>query len=178
MLHRKAYQGMMQSAAGQDILTQVSPSLLSDLGRELIGMGAKVVGLKLGWRGLYIRSGSSQSIRALGRGCPSSLEAWAEKELWSPCFQVKVAGTTGSGDATLAGFLSGLLRDEDIETALTSAVAVGACNVEAADALSGIRSWEETERRIQAGWERQPLELAEPGWGFDQECGLWRGPCA
>jgi hypothetical protein len=58
------------------------------------------------------------------------------------------------------------------------AVAVGACNVEAVDALSGIRTWESTQCRIAAGWKRQPLEPNAPGWQFDPDCGHWRGPCA
>jgi sugar/nucleoside kinase (ribokinase family) len=99
-------------------------------------------------------------------------------ELWAPCFKVAVAGTTGSGDATIAGFLAGLLRDLPVEQALTMATAVGACNVEAADALSGIRTWEETSWRLACGWERLPLVLESPGWLFDSSRGLWRGPCA
>lgn len=97
--------------------------------------------------------------------------------LWAPCFKVAVAGSTGSGDATIAGFLAGLLRDLPVEQALTMATAVGACNVEKADALSGIRSWDETSRRLACGWERQSLELDAPGWQFDSSSGLWRGPC-
>jgi sugar/nucleoside kinase (ribokinase family) len=48
--------------------------------------------------------------------------------------------------------LAALLRDVPPERALAIAAAVGACNVEAADALSGVRSWEETLARIDAGW--------------------------
>jgi hypothetical protein len=58
------------------------------------------------------------------------------------------------------------------------AIAVGACNVEATNALNGIRTWEETVQRIATGWEPQILELDAPGWHFDQVSGLWRGPCA
>jgi sugar/nucleoside kinase (ribokinase family) len=178
MFRRSAYQEMLRPAGGSDVLSLVAPGLLEDLGRELVGLGPKMVGLKLGARGFYLRTGSARSIRSMGRAQPSSPRAWAEREFWAPCFKVEVAGTTGSGDATVAGFLSGLLRDQEIEAALTSAVAVGACNVESTDALSGIRSWEETARRIHAGWDRLPLTLSAPGWSWDQESGLWRGPCA
>jgi len=65
-----------------------------------------------------------------------------------------VIGTTGAGDATIAGFLAALLRDLPPDEAMNAALAVGACNVEAADALSGIRSWCETLQRINAGWAR------------------------
>jgi hypothetical protein len=36
---------------------------------------------------------------------------------------------------------------------------VGACNVKAADALSGVRTWDGTARRVQAGWCRQLVAL-------------------
>ena len=49
--------------------------------------------------------------------------------------------------------------------------AVGACNVEVADALSGVRTWDETARRVQAGWHRQPVALPA-GWAPDTN-DLW-----
>jgi hypothetical protein len=59
-----------------------------------------------------------------------------------------------SGDAIIAGFLMGSLRGMMPVATLSAACAVGACSVEAADALSGIRSWPETMERIAAGWSR------------------------
>jgi sugar/nucleoside kinase (ribokinase family) len=109
----------------------------------------------------------------LGRACPSNPAAWANKELWAPCFQVELVGATGSGDATIAGFLAALLRDMSPQKATTAAVAVGACNVEAADALNGIRSWDETMARIAAGWPRRKLVLEAAGWQFDDKHQLW-----
>ena len=177
MVRPATYRDLCAKAGGSNILPLITPDLLSDLARELIGMGTRIVGLKLGYLGLYLRTSDVESIRSMGRARPSMPEAWADKELWAPCFKVEVAGTTGSGDATIAGFLVALLRDLSIEEALTMAVAVGACNVEAADALSGIRSWEETSQRVARGWERQPIELSTFAWHYDRAHGLWRGPC-
>jgi len=106
------------------------------IARKLQDWGAGIVGLKMGDQGLFVR--------------------WHDRELYSPCFEVKVAGTTGSGDATIAGFLAGLLRGLPPEEVMTVATAVGACCCEAADATSGIRSWDETRQRINAGWRRLP----------------------
>jgi hypothetical protein len=87
-----------------------------------------------------------------------------------------VAGTTGSGDATIAGFLAALLHDKTIDEALEVAVAESACNVEAPDAYSGIRTWDETIERINRGWERLPLEIKCAGWNFERIDSLWHGP--
>jgi sugar/nucleoside kinase (ribokinase family) len=154
-------------------VAQVTPPLLSDLSGELLALGARIVGLKLGERGLYLRTARQAAVEALGAARPSDLAAWAGKELWAPCFKVDVVGTTGAGDATIAGFLAALLRDMGPEEALTAAVAVGGCNVEAADALGGIRSWEETWQRIERGWARRSMTLDAAGWRFDDERQLW-----
>jgi sugar/nucleoside kinase (ribokinase family) len=139
-------------------------------------MGVKIVVLKLGHRGLYLNTAGASAIAGLGRAAPAEAAAWADREMWAPCFQVQVAGTTGCGDATIAGFLGGLLRGLSPEMALTVALAVGACNVEAPDALSGIRSWPETLDRIAAGWPRHDLRLNSPGWRLRKENDLWLGP--
>jgi sugar/nucleoside kinase (ribokinase family) len=142
-------------------------AVISDVADELLDMGVGAVGLKVGGQGFYLRTG-----RAGVSG-----DAWRARELWVPCFKAEPpVGTTGAGDATIAGFLAGILRGQPVEAALTSAVAVGACNVEAADALSGVRSWEETQARIRSGWVRLPLDISTPGWAWDAGRALWIGP--
>jgi len=175
MMRRQTYEEMCATIGGPNILPLITPELLSDIAQELMEMGARIVGLKLGYRGLYLRTGNPLLIKLMGRACPSNPDTWASRELWAPCFKIAVAGTTGSGDATIAGFLAALLRGLSIEESLRLAVAVGACSVEAVDALSGIQSWETTLARVAAGWEQQTLDLDCPGWNFDAASGLWRG---
>jgi sugar/nucleoside kinase (ribokinase family) len=139
---------------GRNVKTPLSAQLLTEVSDELMAMGAKIVALKLGNRGLYLHAASAEVLQNLGHARPTDLTAWANYENWLPCFQVDVVGTTGSGDSTIAGFLAAFLRDMSPAEAMDSALAVGACNVEAPDALSGIRSWDDTMRRINAGWAR------------------------
>jgi sugar/nucleoside kinase (ribokinase family) len=143
------------ASKGNSMLDNVTPDLLNTLSAELLEMGAKIVVLKLGERGLYLRTAAQDVLQNLEHGIDAALWGW--NELWSPCFQVDVVGTTGSGDATIAGFLSGIMRGLNPTETMTMAVAVGACNVEAADALGGICTWEETRARIQQGWPRHAL---------------------
>ena len=178
MLRRQTYEELSGAAGGGSFLPLVTPSLLSDLSHELLQLGAKIVGFKLGDRGLYVRTAHREAIETMGAARPSDSATWANKELWSPCFKVDVVGTTGAGDATIAGFLSALLRDMSPQETLTAAVAVGACNVEAADALSGVRPWEETWRRVESGWARHELCLDAPGWHFDDLYKIWVGPAS
>ena len=140
---------------GRNVKTPLSAQLLTEVSDELLAMGARMIVLKLGERGLYLRVAPFDVMQNLGRACPSQLTTWANFESWSPCFKVDVVGTTGAGDATIAGFLTALLHDLPPGEVMNAALAVGACNVEASDALSGIRSWWDTLRRINSGWARR-----------------------
>jgi sugar/nucleoside kinase (ribokinase family) len=175
MLRRVTYDELCAAARrrGSGVLALITPALLHDVSSQLLDLGVKVAGLKLGDRGFYLRTGTRAALQSLGRAAPEDPVAWAGRELWSPCFRVNVAGTVGAGDATIAGFLAALLRGFGPEEALTAGVAVGACNVEAPDALSGIRPWDETMARVAAGWPRHTLSLDAPGWRFEQASGLW-----
>ena len=164
--HRMAAQG--------DIARQAKPELLQDLSEELMRMGVKIVLIKMGDRGVYLRTAGKDALRSMGRAAPAP--EWGGCERWIPCFKVGVVGTTGSGDSTIAGFLAGVLRGRPVGEALTMAVAVGACNVEAADSLSGLRTWEATRERIEGGWEQLPLTVNSAGWTWNAGMRMWIGP--
>lgn len=174
MLDRPAHDAIQ--SAGPRAVLQEQPDLPARLGRRLLDMGARIVLIKLGDCGAYLCTANQAALRQAGRAAPLDRLAWAERELWSPCFQAQVVGATGSGDATIAGFLSALLRRLSPEAALTSAVAVGACNVEAADALSGVPGWDAVQQRIAAGWpRRRPFTADLPGWRWQETSQLWQG---
>jgi len=151
MADRARFDHLSATAGPEKMLWELGDDEIRALAKRALDLGAQVVLLKLGERGLYLRTGA---IVDLGRGGPSRLDLWRDRELWQPAFRPdQVVGTTGAGDATIAGFLAALLRDAPPERALAIAAAVGACNVEAADAVSGVRGWEETLARIDAGWQ-------------------------
>ncbi|RPI31605.1 MAG: carbohydrate kinase family protein, partial [Chloroflexota bacterium] len=102
LYRRETYLELLRGAPG-GILAQVTPQLLSELSAELIGLGVKIVVIKLGERGLYLRCTSHADLSRMGRLPVADPSRWANVELWSPCFQVDVVGTNGSGDATIAG---------------------------------------------------------------------------
>lgn len=172
MLHRDEYERLRSEQAEGDVLLGATPELLGRLADELLDMGVRIVAIKLGSRGLYLRTAGEKVLEGMGRGAPPDLGQWAGRTLWAACFKVNVVGTTGSGDATIAGLLSGLLRGLTAQEALMAAVGVGACNVEAADALSGLLSWEDTLARIESGWEHLPLHVEAWGWN-EAAPGLW-----
>jgi sugar/nucleoside kinase (ribokinase family) len=148
---------------------RVSVDELEAIAAELLDMGAAVVMLKLGNRGLFLRTTADAArLAACGAWQPIEPHRWQDQTLLTPCFDVDVRGTTGAGDCTIGGFLAALLHQQTPEAALTSAVGVGAHSVAAADATSGIRPWADIQLRIDMGWARLPLKIE----GFDPSA--WR----
>ncbi len=159
MLDRQLYERHCEKK-GADISSFVDAPLLDRISGELLLLGAAIVGLKLGDRGLYLRTTAERARLTFLRSCaPCDADVWLNRELYAPCFKVKVAGTNGAGDCTIAGFLAGLVRSLRPEECARMAVAVGACSVEAPDAWSGVRPWAETRRRIKNGWRQMPSLL-------------------
>ncbi|MCY9670720.1 carbohydrate kinase family protein [Paenibacillus alginolyticus] len=178
MLHREHYDQLLQEAPSGDLLPFASRALLSEISEELLEMGAAIVGLKLGEHGLYVRTTSDHSrLMAMGLCAPAQehLGNWTNSELITSCYKVDVVGTTGAGDCTIAGFLLGLMRGLTLEDSLHTAVGVGACNVEQADATSGIPDGSEVWRRISDGWAKREMKLHLNNWSFNEH-GIWIGP--
>lgn len=82
---------------------------LADLASDLVRLGAGVVALTAGERGLLLRTAERDRLAAAGRVLSSVADLWADRELWLPATPVSVAHTTGAGDAATAGLLYGLL---------------------------------------------------------------------
>ncbi len=183
MLRRPLFEQLTKKVGHARLLDAVTPAVISEMGKSLLDMGAKMVALKVGYRGLYLRTAEAEVLTQMGRAEPPKVLMWAERELWAPCFEARVIGTTGAGDATIAGFLLGLLRGMSPYATLSAACAVGACSVEAADAISGVQSWPETLLRIANGWPRllpegkksSPLDMKHAGWKWDEQHEVWVG---
>jgi sugar/nucleoside kinase (ribokinase family) len=167
MLRPEKYYNILQKKERIDVL------LIDQLAEQLIDYGTNVVAIKLGDQGLYLRT------HQIEKGNLPSLikpEDWNYRQLLSPCFAAEVKGTTGTGDATIAGFLAQLLDRGEPEKCIILATAVGACSVEAVDATGGIRPLPEVAKRINSGWERLSLSIPMDNWEYDYQYKIWKGP--
>ncbi|MBP8718033.1 MAG: carbohydrate kinase family protein [Candidatus Atribacteria bacterium] len=160
MWNRKDYQ---QWNSGEKILTL---DCLSQLSQELIDCGTNLIMIKLGNIGLFLRTGKLANISI-------NQQKWSLKQLFSPCFEAKVSGTTGAGDATIAGFLSQVIQDSTPEEAINIATATGAYCVEARDATSGIKSIKDIKERIKGNWKKQLPLISTRGWKYLPDYQLW-----
>lgn len=129
----------------------VTLDYLSHLADEIIQLGCTIVGFKLSEYGLFLKAnpdGGAWLTDALAK----VRSRWIGQQTYHPAYKVDVAGTTGAGDSTYAALLSAILREQSMQDAAQFACAVGASNVERADAVSGVQSIEQTMIRMQSGW--------------------------
>jgi sugar/nucleoside kinase (ribokinase family) len=158
-LHPQEYLRRKAEAEGQELLDMVSPEECEGFADEYLAMGCRIVVIKNGHNGWYIKTTSADRLSELGRAIPRGgspdaqslsrsewLHNWASRELWCPAFRVeRIASTAGAGDSSIAGFLTALLQGRSIEASLKLANAAGALNLRGMDTLSGLGSWQEVE---------------------------------
>ena len=172
MINRADFDELNKKADGGDLLLNLDINKLQELGDKLTSMGTKVAVIKCGVRGYYIRT---NDLEGMGKAKPADMENWKNRELYEESFHVeKVAAATGSGDSSIAGFLTAFLKGKSIEETIRIACAVGGQNVQVYDALSGIKTWDETLAMI-PNWEKNKAEISGDYWKYNEEKALWVG---
>ena len=176
MLHRDRYM-KMREASDRDLINEFTGDLMHELSDELLSLGVRMVVIKSGSRGYYIRTPEKVILETIGKAKPGNLDDFANREIWHPAFYCPVpANATGSGDASIAGFLSAYLRGLPLLDCVITATCTGSASVEKPDALSGVPDWNGIQTRIQTT-PRNPLTVEGEGWSVDKEHPfLWIGP--
>lgn len=176
MVDRQLYQSLRSSATTTDMLEYLDINDLPRISERFLKMGAKIVVVKCGVKGFSIRTSSAEVLSHMGRLKPADLGNWADRELHEESFNAEpVVSATGSGDSSIAGFLSSLVRGFPIEDSIRMACAVGGLNVRAYDAISGIKNWDETRALVAAGWEKNRLQVSGDYWTYDAARQVWIG---
>lgn len=99
-------------------------SELREISNFLRNYGISTIGIKMGERGSYVST--------------------SEEELFVPAYSVNVVDATGAGDAYVAGFLAGTVKEWDLKKTTELASATGAACVTAIGTTAGIQNLEET----------------------------------
>lgn len=174
MLHRDRYMAL-RSASDRDLLDQFTGDMLHELSGELLDMGVRIAVIKCGPRGYYVRTPGKEVLATIGRAKPGNLDEFADQEFWHPAFFCPVPpNATGSGDASIAGFISAYLRGLSLLDCVMTANCTGSASVEKPDALSGVPDWEGVQHRLKTV-PRDPLTVTGKGWKIDSKLPfLWR----
>lgn len=165
MLDRPKFDRLCAQAGEGNMAALLTLDEVAAVADELLAMGPAVVCLKLGDQGFYCKATSDAArLAAMGPLAPKDADAWLGKEYACPCRSANVVGTTGSGDATIAGFLGALYKGMRMDEAAVRAVAVGAFSVEGRDSNSGVPSWEKVTERLEKGWPESPSRVVAGAW--------------
>lgn len=177
MLEKDAYLRLKQQAGSKELIDFISPEIFTRLSGRLLELGAKIVALKTAHRGFYLRTASLARLQNMGNTPPYDLQNWADREVWCPAFRVaQIGSATGSGDSSIAGFYAGYLRGYSLEKTLKFANCLGYQNLHALDALSGIKTWDETRAMVDA--KNMPMidaNIQSPDWHWDATSEVWLG---
>jgi sugar/nucleoside kinase (ribokinase family) len=181
LLMRDRHDELAARALGADIIDEITGDDLAELSAKVISYGARIVVVKAGHRGCYLRTAPGADLAGMQDGfAPAAAfdaAAWGSRELWQPCYRApRFASAAGAGDATIAGFLAAFLRGKTPAECLRYGCLLGWQCVQAYGTTSGIRTWEETEEQYRRGVETLPLEPLSTGWRYEKRDALWRGP--
>lgn len=177
MLSPEEFLKMKAEHNNAELIDYITSDRYSAIADEILSMGAKMVTLKSGHRGFYIKTASKHTFKGLGAAKPADQDNWAGRELWVPAYAVEKFGSaTGSGDSSIAGLLSGFLKGLSIEESLKYAACLGYQNVCVLDAVSGIKDWKTTTEMINSNMPMMDVHLDNSDWAFSEDDKLWAGP--
>ena len=128
------------------------------LARQCLDMGARIVLIKCGAKGMYYLTGDEAALCGIGSRLELDTAGWAGRSGFVNSFVPdRILSATGAGDTAIAAFLTAILKGCGPEKCVTYAAATGACAVSEYDALTGLMSFDEIDRKIAAGWKQNEL---------------------
>lgn len=156
MLEREKYDSLRRANPDRD-LTEITDLErdIRPLGEACLELGAKIVLIKCGAAGMYYRTCGAEELEKISGRLSLDISSWAHREGFEKSFRPeKILSGTGAGDTSVAAFLTSILNGCAPGECVRYAAATGACCVEAYDALGGLKSFEELDRKIAEGWPR------------------------
>ena len=156
MLDRHRFNDWVTRSKGCDMteILKIEEDIVP-LGETLMAMGAKIVLIKCGAKGIYYRTAKAEVMTSMSKAVISEISEWSDKQGFEKSFKPdRILSATGAGDTTIGAFLCAMLEDHSLESCVELAAATGAMNVTAYDALGGLVSLKELWARINKGWEK------------------------
>lgn len=156
MLDKERFEEWQKRAQGKDITEILDIEKdVKPLAEQCMNFGAKVLLIKCGAPGMYYRTADRRTLMDIGSRAELDLNGWADQEGFEKSYVPdQILSGTGAGDTSIAAFLTAMLEGYPLEKSMHLAAATGASCVAAYDALSGLKTFEELEAKINAGWQK------------------------
>lgn len=166
------YRRINELAKGRNLIDFISENTIVEIADWLITRGVHVVLLKIGKKGMYLKTDGSVS-------CIPSLELsedWNNRELWiAPKFIEKAVSTIGAGDTAIAGFLASVLEGSSPEEALSVASCTAAKCIESEDRGHRLPVFTEIEKTAFSKYEQEKISIGLSDW--EKKGLIFCGPC-
>lgn len=176
MLHRERYVEQNRALNGANFVESVTDEDARRIADEFLAMGAKIVLIKMGAKGLYLRTAEPGRLEDMGRAVPQ-IDEWALRELWqAPLYVERIVSATGAGDVAIAGFLAAFLAGKGPQEALQAANIAASLCLQSSDSSGKLLPLEAMMQRD--GKEDQPVEylpLPKDTWSVSSLNGLFIG---
>lgn len=176
MLDRQEFDRLVAAGheTGKSFISLFDMNKLPQLADQILDLGCAVVVIKLGYKGLFIKTSDAERMAAVGKAAPASLADWTDNCWFAPSFLVKeIASTTGAGDASIAGFLAGLLSGQSSWRSLQLACGAAAQKIQVRRSFGGIDNVEALIEKI-TSWPHEQIDDIPASWSFDSDKRIWR----
>ncbi|CAN5465391.1 carbohydrate kinase family protein [soil metagenome] len=151
IMDRRQYDSLLARAADRDMVDVVPQEVFARLADDLLAMGVKLLMIKAGHRGAYLRTGNVVKL-ASALSLKLTPDAGSHRGLWVGSFPVdsrRFKNACGAGDCAVAAFLTALLKGMEIEKAARCAMLAGRDNLYGVDSCSGLMDWRQMTRFIE-----------------------------
>ena len=176
LMDRERYLALAGKMGSKNLIDGINTDEITSLADRLLAMGPAIVVIKMGKKGLYLRTGSPAKLVAAGRSQPQDIDLWANRELWCEAIDTQpIVSTTGAGDTAIAGFLAALLHGSGPELALKMASLAASVCIGSPDTVSHIESFENMKSRLSGPIEWLPAGLDNRFWHRLPANGLFTG---
>jgi len=146
---------------------------LKSLSDQILDMGCAIVVIKMGYKGLYMRTKSAERVAAVGKAAPEDISEWASREWFAPSYHVaKIASTAGAGDASIAGVLAGILSGQASYRSLQLGCAAAAQKIQIRKSFGGIEPLSDLLLHL-GTWKQDQVKGIPPEWKYDIGRGIW-----
>ena len=175
MLEREEYLRLCELGrkVGKGFIEMFDMSSLPGLADRVMELGCAAVVIKLGYKGLYLKTADAARLADCGRSSFFDPAQWADQSLFAPSFLVtKIASTTGAGDASIAGFLSGVLSGQPAYIALQLGCAAAAQKIQIRKSFGGIEPLPDLLSRLDE-WPHEQVKDIPAAWQMDEARRIW-----
>jgi len=138
------YEELQFSGGDVDFENRVPIDIIRKLADKVIGLGVSVLLIKMGKRGIYLKTGDISTVHAK-LGNTLTIDNWNNREILCRAYPVedsKIKNASGAGDTAIAAFLTSILNAENPEEAIKYAAIAGRDSLYHENIFESMSSWE------------------------------------